>query len=67
MAGAVLINYANPDDAPQSYAPAYSVGVPLNLTAVVLSGQPKLFTFYVEGQAIESEQNSIVYTFKAVS
>ncbi|KAK4308077.1 hypothetical protein Pmani_020206 [Petrolisthes manimaculis] len=64
-AGAVLVNYANPDDAPQSFTPAYSTGVPLNLTAVVLSGQPSLFTFYVEGQAIESEQNSIIYTFTA--
>ena len=65
--GNILIDYLEESDRPQWDSPTFRSGVPLNSTAILLSGDVTSYTFYVEGQTITSASRSISHTFFVVS
>ncbi|MPC09664.1 Polycystic kidney disease protein 1-like 2 [Portunus trituberculatus] len=61
--GNILVDYLEESDRPQWDSPTFRSGVPLNITAIVLSGDVTSYTFYIEGQTITSKTHYISHTF----
>ncbi|XP_063839801.1 uncharacterized protein LOC135088742 isoform X2 [Scylla paramamosain] len=61
--GNILIDYLEESDRPLWDSPTFRSGVPLNITAVVLSGDVTSYAFYIEGQTITSTAHYISHTF----
>lgn len=65
--GTLLADYMEESDRPPWPSSTFRSGVPLNFTAVVVSGEVSSYTFYVEGQEITTTSHYIEHTFHVVS
>lgn len=65
--GNILVDYLEESDRPVWDSPTFRSSVPLNITAIVLSGDVTSYTFYIEGQTVTSTSHYISHTFFVVS